>query len=246
MRKQVLDVRNLSAGYGSHRVVSEINLQLDLGEWFSLMGPNASGKSTLLSCLTGQLAPLAGSVSICGHDLAREAHRAKAQSGFAHPPAALPGLLTGWQCLEVYAAAKNLAGFDADMIELARAFQLMELLPRFVDTYSLGTRQKLSALLALLGEPQLVILDEVFNGLDPKSVLLLKGYLRTRVDQNACSVLLATHSLDMVLEHSTRAGLLLDGKLHREVSVEELIRFRGSGLRAFERAMAGHDVAPRQ
>jgi len=93
----------------------------------------------------------------------------------------LPGLLTGRQCLEVYAAAKGLAAIDADVLELAEAFTFTGMLDRFVAAYSLGTKQKLAVLLALLGDPVLVVLDEAFNGLDPASALVLKRHRRARV-----------------------------------------------------------------
>lgn len=78
-----------------------------------------------------------------------------------------------------------------------------------VDTCSLGTRQKLCVLLALLGDPTLVLLDEAFNGLDPNSSLVLKQHLHQRLDAGRCSVLLATHALDMIERHADAAGLLL-------------------------------------
>lgn len=124
-------------------------------------------------------------------------------------------MLTGRQCLEVYAAARELSDFGADIMDLAGQFRLTPLLDQFVDTYSLGTRQKLSVLLALMGQPALVVLDEAFNGLDPRSALILKRYLQERVKARGCAVLLATHALDIVLHYATRAALLQEGQLAR-------------------------------
>ena len=89
----------------------------------------------------------------------------------------------------------------------------------FVDTLSLGTRQKLSILLALIGDPALVVLDEAFNGLDPASALVVKRHLRARLHQGA-ALLLATHALDIVEHHADRAGVLIDGRLRRGVAKE--------------------------
>jgi ABC-2 type transport system ATP-binding protein len=147
-------------------------------------------------------------------------------------------LLTGRQCLEIYAAAKDLQGIDSDVLKLADAFRYTEMLDLFVDSYSLGTRQKLAVLLSLLGEPQVLILDEAFNGLDPASSLVLKRHLRQRVSDGRCGVLLATHALDIVERYADRAALLLDGVLVHEWRRDEITAFTTSTEGGFEAAIA--------
>jgi ABC-2 type transport system ATP-binding protein len=107
-----------------------------------------------------------------------------------------------------------------------------------VETYSLGTRQKLSVLLALVGAPSLIVLDEAFNGLDPASSLTLKRFLQSQVRSGQCSVLLATHALDIVLQYSTRAALLLDGKLAKHWDAAALSALRQAGLQSLEEGLA--------
>ncbi|HEX5209320.1 MAG TPA: ABC transporter ATP-binding protein [Steroidobacteraceae bacterium] len=234
-RSPVLQVVSLHAGYDKLIVLSGVDLELSRGEWLALLGPNASGKTTLLHCIAGMLVPSAGSISICGRSLRQDALGAKGQLGFGCAPERLPGLLTGRQCLEVYAAAKGLGTVDAGVLELAEAFAFTAMLDRFVGSYSLGTRQKLAVLLALLGEPALVVLDEAFNGLDPASALVLKRHLRERVSAGRCGVLLATHALDVVERYSDRAVLLLDGRIARQWGREQLAALRampGEGLEA--------------
>src|SRR6185437_15124865 len=181
------------------------------------------------------LVPSAGSISICRLTLRQDALGAKRHLGFGCAPERLPGLLTGRQCLEVYAAAKALSAVDADVLALAEAFAFTGMLDRFVGSYSLGTRQKLAVLLTLLGEPALVVLDEAFNGLDPASALVLKRHLRERVSAGRCGVLLATPALDVVERYSDRAVLLLDGRIARQWGREQLAALRampGEGLEA--------------
>jgi ABC-2 type transport system ATP-binding protein len=238
MNEFLLSIRDLSAGYGSRPVISNIDLTIRRGEWFSLLGPNATGKSTLLYCATGQLAPIAGVVHLSGHNLSTAPQAAKRHVGYAHAPDRLPGLLTGLQCLEVYAAARQLAEVGPEIAGLARDLKLTPLLDQYVGTYSLGTRQKLSVLLALVGKPSLIVLDEAFNGLDPASSLVLKRFLQARVHSNECSVLLATHALDIVLQYSTRAALLLDGRLTKSWDAEALAELRQAGIQSLEEALA--------
>ncbi len=234
----MLLVRSVHAGYDKLAVLSGVDLEISRGEWLALLGPNGSGKTTLLHCIAGMLVPSAGGISICGHPLRTDALAAKRRLGFGCAPEHLPGLLTGRQCLEVYAAAKSLSAIDADVLELAEQFAFTDVLDRFVGSYSLGARQKLAVLLALLGEPALVVLDEAFNGLDPAGALVLKKHLQARVSAERCGVLLATHALDVVERHSDRAVLLLGGRIARQWSREELTALRAMPGEGLESALA--------
>ena len=169
---------------------------------------------------------------------------AKARLGYACAPEQLPGLLTGRQCLEVYAIAKDLDSIDTDVLDLAEALWFTPFLDAFVDTYSLGTRQKLCVLLALLGDPNLVVFDEAFNGLDPRSALVLKRSLRERLWARRCGVLLATHSLDIVEHHADAAALLLDGAIAQRWLAEDIERLKASGTDGLEAALAAAAAQP--
>ena len=234
-----LRVEHLHAGYEKYRVLIDVNLTIARGEWVALLGPNASGKTTLLHCVVGMMGATSGTVTVCGRSLLRyDPLDAKSKLGFACAPERLPTLLTGRQCLEIYAAAKGLASIGAGVLELAEKFQYLPMLDRFVEAYSLGTRQKLAVLLALLGDPELVVLDEAFNGLDPASALALKHYLRARVSAGKCGVLLATHALDIVERYADRAALLLNGRIAHEWRRDELAAMRAKSEEGFEAALA--------
>ncbi|GFE84126.1 ABC transporter ATP-binding protein [Steroidobacter agaridevorans] len=234
----VLDVRQVHAKYGKREVLSGVSLQAPAGEWFCLLGPNGVGKSTLLRCIGGALAPTSGDLLIAGHSIIAEPLAAKRHLGYACAPEQLPGLLTGRQCLEVYAQAKGLQALDDAVLTLAVELRLDGHLDGFVDTYSLGTRQKLCILLALLGEPALIVLDEAFNGLDPASALLVKHHLQQRLSGGRCAVLLATHSLDIVEHYADKAALLIEGRIVREWNESEIAAYRVQGDSAMETALA--------
>jgi len=93
-------------------------------------------------------------------------------------------------------------------------------------------------LLALLGDPELIVLDEAFNGLDPRSALVLKRVLHERLSARRCGILLATHSLDIVEHHADAAALLLDGVIAQRWALEDIERLRSSGPDALEAALA--------
>jgi ABC-2 type transport system ATP-binding protein len=238
MTSIVLDIRDVHARYGKHEVLRGVTLQVRTGQWFCLLGPNGVGKSTLLHCVAARLVPSAGDILVCGHSVRTHPVDAKRNLGFGCAPEQLPGLLTGRQCLEVYGNAKELERIDPEVIELGEALKLSTYLDRYVDTYSLGTRQKLCVLLALLGEPALVVLDEAFNGLDPASALVVKRHLQERLAANRCAVLLATHSLDIVEHYADKAALLLDGRIVREWSDSEIAKLREDGAASFEESLA--------
>lgn len=236
-----LEVIDVHVRYGSHDVLQGVSLSVPVGEWFCLLGPNGVGKSTLLHCLAGRVVPSKGSIRLRGASLLDDPETAKRPLGYACAPEQLPGLLTGRQCLEVYALAKNLSTIDAHVISLAEELRFTRYLDHYVDTYSLGTRQKLSVLLALLGEPRLIVLDEAFNGLDPRSALTLKNDLTRRLREGA-SVLLATHSLDIVEHHADRAALMIGGRIIHEWNEQELSELRGHG-ESLEMALAAASAA---
>jgi len=234
----LLDVRQVHASYGKRDILNGVSLRISAGEWFCLLGPNGVGKSTLVRCISGAVAPTQGDLQIASHSVIKEPIEAKRRLGFACAPEQLPGLLTGLQCLETFAHAKGLSAIDADVLELAAEVRFDRYLHQFVDTYSLGTRQKLCVLLALLGEPSVIVLDEAFNGLDPASALVIKRYLQQRLAAGRGCVLLATHSLDIVEHYADKAALLIDGRIVREWTDTEIANLREQGANAFEAALA--------
>jgi ABC-2 type transport system ATP-binding protein len=203
-------------------VLDGVSLAIEPGEWFVLMGPNGCGKSTLLDCVVSRLAPAAGDIHIAGYSLRKDATNAKSQLGYGCAPESLPNLLTARQCLEVHAGAKGLEAVGEDLLRLAEDLRFLPYLGSFVDTLSLGTRQKLSVLLCLVGDPKLIVLDEAFNGLDPASALTVKRHLRYRLEKYGAGLLLATHSLDIVEHYADRAALLMEGQLKREWARAEI------------------------
>lgn len=233
----LLRAAGVHVAYGDARVLKGIDIEVARGEFIALIGPNGSGKTTLLRALVGMAELHKGSVRIEGHDLIAAPRQAKASVGFGVDPAALPELLTGRECLALFAGARGLTGVPTTTA-LAEKLQLASFLDRRIASYSLGMRQKLGILLGLIGEPPLLLLDEPFNGLDPRSALAFKQHLAALVSHNGVSVLLATHSLDIVERYATRALLLLEGRLRHAWDANELAALREHPEASLEQAMA--------
>jgi ABC-2 type transport system ATP-binding protein len=238
-----LQVRGLRAGYAGQEVLKAVSLTLPASEWFALMGPNGCGKSTLLDCLVGKIAPTAGDILISGYSLSADPAKAKRELGYACSPEALPPLLTARQCFEVHAGVKGLQTVGDEVMLLAEELKFLPYLESFVDTLSLGTKQKLAILLALVGDPKLIVFDEAFNGLDPASSLVLKRHLRWRLKEHGATLVLATHALDIVEHYADHAALLLDGVLTREWSRTDIDVLRKNGG-SFESALLDPHPVP--
>lgn len=239
----VLELKSVRAGHGERAVLQGVDLRVARGEWVVLLGANGSGKSTLLDACVGRLAARAGDIRVAGHAMALDAVAAKRALGHAVAPERLPPLLTARECLAVQAAAKQLARVDADVLALVEDLRLSPWLDDAVALMSYGTRQKIGALIALLGDPALVVLDETFNGLDPDSGLRLKRHLRARVEAQRCGVLLATHALDIAEHWADRVVLLHEGRLVHEWSRAQLDRLRDARDGGLEAALAAR-IAP--
>ncbi|MCW5578459.1 MAG: ABC transporter ATP-binding protein, partial [Dokdonella sp.] len=225
-----LRLRGVDVQRGARRVLRGVELELARGHWLALLGANGSGKSTLLDACVGRLVPAAGEIAIAGHALQAQPLAAKRALGYAIAAELLPELLSARECLQVQALAKGLARIDAEVLELADRLGLAPWLDTAVALLSYGTRQKLGALIALLGEPALVVLDETFNGLDPASALLLKRHLHERVETRRCAVLLATHALDIAARWADRVALLHEGRIAHAWTRDELAAAAATGL----------------
>ena len=233
----LLRATSLRVAYGDVPVLDGIDLSLARGEFVALIGPNGAGKTTLLHAIAG-IAPLCGgTVDIDGHDLANQPRAAKQAIGLAIDPPNLPALLTGRECLALFAGARGLPAIPAATLALGETLSLTPVLDRRIDSYSLGMRQKLGIMLGLTGEPPLLLLDEPFNGLDPRSALAFKTHLVSLVARGDTSALLATHSLDIAERHATRVVLLVDGGVRRSWDATELTAMREE-QDSLEKAMA--------
>jgi ABC-2 type transport system ATP-binding protein len=233
----LLEVSDLHLSFAARAVLGGVDLVIERGQLLGLVGPNGSGKTSLIRAITGLLAINSGRVRIGGIDIAAEPLSARRQFGYAPDPARLPNALTGRQALSVTAAARGIDGVPERSLRLAERLGALPWLDRRVETYSLGTRQKLAILIGLLGDPPLLVLDEVMNGLDPISSHELKLELIERCERDHCGVLLATHGLEIAPTLLTDAVLLNDGRIRHRWGINELTAWRHGDPGAFERAV---------
>lgn len=233
----ILDVARLQHGYRDVPVLRNVDLIVNRGEFVALIGANGSGKTTLLRCVAGLMQPRAGTVRVGGIDVGADPAGAKAKLGFAIEPQKLPSLLTGKECIRLFAEARGLDPAPPDAFELAEKLALTPMLEQAIARYSLGTRQKLGIVLGLLGRPPLLILDESLNGLDPMSAYALKNHLQQLTRDFGTAVILATHSLDLAERFITKAVLLMEGSVFRTWNADEIQMIRADATRSLEQEM---------
>lgn len=216
-----LELGSLELERGGRAILRGIDLVVPRGQWLALLGENGSGKTSLLEACWGRLPGVRGRIRVAGHDLAADPLACRSRLGVAMPAERLPPLLTGHECLAIMAAARGLAAAGPEVLALASALSLSSLLEGAVALMSYGSRQKLGILLALVGAPPLLLLDESLNGLDPRSSRVLKEHLKDLAARGT-SVVLATHALDVALEWVDRSVLLHAGRLCGDWPAERL------------------------
>ena len=224
MNSAPVQVSGLEKRYGARRAVTDIELEVRPGEIVALVGPNGSGKTTLLRVLAGLARPSAGSARVFGLEPFRERAEVMRRARFSFAPPALLPALTGREHLVHLAAVGTRRPPSA---EIDRALELVGLADRADDrvgAYSLGMRQRLALALALVPRPELVVLDEPTDGLDPLAVLELRGILRQLREEYGVAVLLASHLLVEVDQLVDRMLVLSEGRAVFSGPPAELVR----------------------
>ena len=229
----VIWTQGVSKEFGGLRAVEDLNLRVRRGRVYGFVGPNGSGKTTAISMILGLVRPSRGVIRVLGHVPGSAGfRRALSRVGsLVQAPAFYPHL-SGRDNLRVLGSA---AGPVSDR-EVDRALDRVGLLDRASDrysTYSLGMRQRLAIALALLGDPELIILDEPTNGLDPVGILEVRALLR-ELGREGRSVFLSSHLLHEVEQVCDDVGVIVQGKLVAQGEVGRLLGRRGLRLRVVQ------------
>ena len=195
----LIEVKHLTKRYGKHTAVDDISFTVQDGCIYGLLGPNGAGKSTTMNMITGYLAPTGGTVAIDGHDVQEEPKEAKACIGYLPE---IPPLYTDMTVQEYLLFVSELKGKKkkVDRVQdVAQAVQragLQEMEKRLIRNLSKGYRQRVGLADALLGEPDLLILDEPTNGLDPNQIRQIRELIKGLAANH--TIILSTHILSEV------------------------------------------------
>jgi len=223
----VLSAEGLTKRFGKREVVSDVSFELAAGEVFGFLGPNGAGKTTTIRMLVGLARPDRGRVTIGGFDVSRDFRRAMARVGSIVESTDLYPYLTGRENL-LHFARMLPDGAEQRIDELARLVALEERLDDRVATYSLGMRQRLGLAQALLGAPELLILDEPANGLDPAGIREIRRLIRYFAHERRIAVFVSSHLLSEVEQMCDRVAIIHRGRTLAMGPVRELLEARGA------------------
>lgn len=211
--------------YGDVTAVNDLSLDVKEGEVFGFLGPNGAGKSTTIDLVLDFIRPTSGTVTVLGHDAQAESIEIRNRTGVLPEGFSVYDRLTGMQHLEFAIEAKDA---DDGPAELLDRVGILDAADRKAGGYSKGMAQRLGLAMALVGTPDLLILDEPSSGLDPTGAREMREIIREEQERGA-TVFFSSHILGQVEAVCDRVGILRDGELVAEDSIEGLRANVGDG-----------------
>ena len=200
-----IETEQVIGGYGTTLVLREVSLQVPRGSLYGFLGPNGAGKTTLMRMLLGLLPAVSGAIRLFGRPVEEALPGELRRVGSLIEQPSLYDHLTGAENLEIARRLKGLGG--ADVARMVDAFEMGRYLKQRVKEYSRGMRQRLGVAIALLGEPELLILDEPMNGLDAGGLGAFRRLLEEAHGRGA-TILLSSHQLEAVEQVATHVGIM--------------------------------------
>ena len=225
----MLKVENLKKSFGSFEAVKGISFSVAKGEVLGFLGPNGAGKSTTMRMITGFIPPTSGTAVICGHDILKDPIGAKSALGYLPEAAPSYRAMTVEDFLTFIAKARGFSGVAvkervAAVIEKAR---LANVAKQTIDTLSKGYRQRTCFAQAILHDPQVLIMDEPTDGLDPNQKFVVREMIKEMAKEKA--IIISTHILEEVDAVCTRAIIIAQGEVKADGTPEKLRALDPSG-----------------
>ncbi|MDO8507208.1 MAG: ABC transporter ATP-binding protein [bacterium] len=225
MSKAVIQIKDLKKYFGKVKAVDGISFDIEKGEIFGFLGPNGAGKTTTIRCIMNFLYPTLGSISILGKDAVKDSVFLKSKIGYLPGNVSLNNNWTGKSHIEYI---ESIRGKSENARELAKKFDL-DLSKKFKNLSS-GNKQKLGLVLALMSDPEIVIMDEPTVGLDPLLQNLIYEVLED-LRKKGATILISSHNLSEVERLCDRVGIIKAGKM---VTVEPVAKLEGKKLHRVE------------
>jgi len=221
---QMLEIDNLTKRYGPKTVVESLSFRSGAGEVLGFLGPNGAGKSTTMKMVTGFVTPSAGTASVCGHDVETDGLAARRRIGYLPEGAPCYAEMTPASFLSFVADVRGLTG-DARTRQVGEAVERLHLQPvlqQSIDTLSKGFKRRVGLAQAILHDPDVLILDEPTDGLDPNQKHEVRELIRSMSADKL--IVISTHILEEVDAVCSRAIIISDGQILADASPSELAK----------------------
>ena len=238
----MLEIRHLVKHFGPLVAVDDVSFVVPRGEVLGFLGPNGAGKSTTMKMITGFVAPTGGTAIVCGHDIAREPIAAKRCIGYLPEGAPAYPDMTPAEFLGFIARIRGYSGREAQLRigRVVEMIRIAEVLHQPIETLSKGYRRRVGVAQALLHDPQVLILDEPTDGLDPNQKYEMRKIIAAmRPDK---SIIISTHLLEEVEAVCSRAMIIAHGRVLADATPAELAR-RSRHHNAVRLSIGGGDMA---
>lgn len=220
MSDNILITDNLTKRYGDKIAADKINIHVKKGEIYGLIGRNGAGKTTILKMLSGLSTPAEGSYSILGKT-GKELDAVRSKVGaLIENPGIYPSM-SAYENLKLKCIAMD-RNEDEYINELLSLVGLQDTGKKAAKNFSMGMKQRLGIALALIGDPEIIILDEPINGLDPQGIAEMRDILKTLSREKGLTVIISSHILEELAKIADAYGIIHDGKLLVEMTAEEL------------------------
>ncbi len=214
----LISVTELKKSFGKKSILKDINLDIERGELYGLVGNNGAGKTTLLKIFCNMLKPTAGTIS-----LNKEAFASSVRIGALIEKPGLYFDMTAFQNIKAKALSLGVKYTDDQICNLLRLVGLGDTGKKDVRAFSMGMKQRLGIAMALVGEPDLLILDEPINGLDPQGILEIRNLLERIHREKDVTMVISSHILDELAKTATRFCVLNNGKIIKNCTKEEFL-----------------------
>ncbi|WP_208591209.1 ABC transporter ATP-binding protein [Gracilibacillus suaedae] len=219
MNEQILMTNDLTKKYMKHTSVDGINLRIERGQIYGFLGPNGAGKTTTIRMLLGLIKPTQGTIKIFGQSLKKNRLQILQRIGSLVESPTYYGNLTGRENLEAVRRLRDLP--EKRVNEVLEIVRLTKVANRLTKEYSLGMKQRLGIAVAMLSNPDLLILDEPTNGLDPSGIQEIRELIK-ELPKAGMSVLVSSHMLSEIDQMATQVGIINNGKMIFQDSIERL------------------------
>jgi ABC-2 type transport system ATP-binding protein len=209
----MIEILNLTKRFGPVTAVANLSLTVRAGEVLGFLGPNGAGKSTTMKMVTGYLAPDEGTARICGHDIVSDTIAAQRKLGYLPEGAPAYGEMTPRQFLHFIAGVRQLSGVAAKQAteRAVAGTELQSVMDQPIDTLSKGFRRRVGLAQAILHDPEVLILDEPTDGLDPNQKYAVRALIRGMAKDK--TIVISTHLLEEVEAICTRAVIIDQGRV---------------------------------